>query len=102
MALLAFVPLGNPTILFVVFLINRVLSGAAEASASGADEALVFDSLAAEHRTPEWPRVLERLGRWSSIAFLFVMIVGGLVYDANLLHRGAGFLGFDCEFQSED
>jgi MFS family permease len=98
MALLAFVPLGNPTVLFVVFLLNRVLSGAAEASASGADEALVFDSLAAEHRTPEWPRVLERLGRWSSFAFLFVMILGGLVYDANLLHRVAGALGFDVNF----
>ncbi len=98
MALLAFVPLGNPTILFVVFLINRVLSGAAEASASGADEALVFDSLAAENRTPEWPRVLERLGRWSSFAFLFVMILGGVVYDANLLHRVAGFIGLDVNF----
>jgi MFS family permease len=98
LALLAFVPLGNPTILFVAFLINRVLSGAAEASASGADEALVFDSLGAENRTPEWPRVLERLGRWSSFAFLFVMILGGLVYDANLLHRVAGFLGFDVTF----
>jgi MFS family permease len=98
MALLAVVPLGNPTILFVVFLINRVLSGAAEASASGADEALVFDSLAAENRTPEWPRVLERLGRWTAFAFLFVMILGGLVYDANLLHRVAGFFGFDVNF----
>ena len=98
MALLAFVPLGNPTILFVVFLINRVLSGAAEASASGADEALVFDSLAAENRTPEWPRVLERLGRWSSFAFLFVMILGGVVYDASLLHRLTGFFGLDVNF----
>ncbi len=98
MALLAFVPLGNPTILFVVFLLNRVLSGAAEASASGADEALVFDSLAAEGRTLEWPRVLERLGRWSSTAFLFVMVVGGLVYDANVLHRIAAFVGLDWNF----
>ena len=62
MALLAFVPLGNPTILFVVFLLNRILSGAAEASASGADEALVFDSLALENRTPEWPQVLDAWG----------------------------------------
>jgi len=98
MAVLAFVPLGNPTLVFVAFLINRVLSGAAEASASGADEALVFDSLAAEQRTPEWPRVLERLGRWSSVAFLITMIVGGLVYDANLLHRVAGLFGSHTQF----
>ncbi len=98
MALLAFVPLGNPTLLFAVFLLNRLLSGAAEASASGADEALVFDSLVSEQRTPEWPRVLERLGRWSSFAFLFVMVMGAFVYDANLLHRTAAIFGFDITF----
>lgn len=95
MSLLAFVPLGHPTLLFLVFLLNRVLSGAAEASASGADEALVFDSLADEKRTPEWPRVLERLGRWSSAGFLIAMVLGGFVYDANLIHRAAALVGFD-------
>ena len=98
MALLAFVPLGNPTILFAAFLLNRILSGAAEASASGADEALVFDSLVHEQRTLEWPHVLERLGRWSSFAFLIATVFGAFVYDANLLHQAAGFLGFDIVF----
>lgn len=98
MALLAFVPLGNPTLLFGVFLANRVLSGAAEAAASGADEALAFDSLAAEQRGAEWPRVLERLGRWSTFGFLLAMILGGFVYDAGLLHRAAALLGVDASF----
>ena len=44
-ALLCFVPLGNAGLLFAVFLVNRVLSGAAEAAASGADEAIAYDSL---------------------------------------------------------
>ena len=64
MAVFAFAPLGNPSLLFGLFLVNRVLSGAAEASASGADEALAYDSLVAEGRADEWPRVLERLMRW--------------------------------------
>ena len=50
MALLAFVPLGHPALLFWVFFLNRIMSGAGEACASGADEALVFDSLAEQGR----------------------------------------------------
>src|SRR5213078_1852776 len=88
----------NPTLLFGAFLLNRILSGAAEASASGADEALVYDSLANEQRTSEWPRVLERLGRCSSVAFLFATVLGAFVYDASLLHRTAALLGFDVAF----
>lgn len=98
MALLAFVPLGNPSLLFAVFLLNRILSGAAEAAASGADEALAFDSLAAEQRQGEWPRVLERLGRWTTVGFLLATALGGIVYDAELLHRGAALLGIDASF----
>lgn len=93
MALLAFVPLGNAAVLFVVVALNRVLSGAAEAAASGADEALVFDSLAAEGRAEEWPAVLARLGRWSSMAFLVSGLIGGLSYDATALSKLAGLVG---------
>src|SRR5210317_131872 len=38
-ALWAFVPRDNLTLLFWVFVLNRILSGMAEAAASGADEA---------------------------------------------------------------
>ncbi len=99
MALLAFVPLGNPTLLFSAFLLNRILSGAAEAAASGADEALVFDSLAAEKRSLEWPHVLVRLGRWSTLGFLGAMFLGGFVYDASLLNMAATFVGSDIVFE---
>ena len=43
MTLLAVVQLGSSWI-FPVFLLNRILSGAAEACASGADESLAYDS----------------------------------------------------------
>ncbi len=60
---------------------NRLLSGAAEASASGADEALAYDSLASEGRADEWPAVLERVMRWQSVAFFVTMIIGAAAYD---------------------
>ena len=69
--------------LFWVFLLNRVLSGAAEASASGADEALAYDSLNESERVQEWPRVLERLMGWHSGGFFVAMLLGGAVYDAH-------------------
>ncbi|HEY5707702.1 MAG TPA: MFS transporter [Terrimicrobiaceae bacterium] len=85
MAIFAFAPCGNPSLLFGLFLLNRVISGAAEASASGADEALAYDSLVAEGHAGEWPRVLERLMRWQSIAFFVTMLLGAAVYDARFV-----------------
>ena len=93
MAIFAFAPRGNPTLLFALFLLNRILSGAAEASASGADEALAYDSLVAEGRAAEWPRVLERLMRWQSAAFFVAMMLGAAVYDVHLVQRVVDFLG---------
>ncbi len=93
MAIFAFAPRGNPTLLFALFLLNRVLSGAAEACASGADEALAYDSLVAEGRSEEWPRVLERLMRWQSAAFFVAMLTGAAVYDVRLVQRTVDFLG---------
>jgi len=47
-AVFAFAPRG--AWLFPLLVINRILSGAAEACASGADEALAYDSLPADDR----------------------------------------------------
>jgi len=100
MSLLAFAPRGNATLLFAIFLLNRVLSGAAEASASGADEALAYDSLVHDGRASEWPSVLERLMRWQSAAFFFAMLVGAAVYDPELLRRVASFLGLSVQIDA--
>ena len=61
MALMAFVPLGNPEWVFYALMFNRVISEFAEATASGADEALAFDSLKAEGLEARWSEVLKRL-----------------------------------------
>lgn len=93
-ALLCFVPLGNPRLVFAAFLLNRLLSGLAEALASGADEALAYDSLKARGRAADWPRVLAVLMRWNSLAFVAALALGALIYDAAALQgllRGLGW-----------
>lgn len=97
MSILCFAPVGASALLFLLFLANRILSGAAEASASGADEALVYEALEAEGRSGEWPRVLERLIRWQSIGFFVAMIAGGLFYDPAAINRALDWLGLDLE-----
>jgi MFS family permease len=90
MILLCIAPLDGGAILFLCCLANRILSGAAEGMASGADEALVFDSLAERGREKEWPLVLDQVLRWQSLGFVMAMLVGGAVYDPALLNRVFG------------
>lgn len=65
--------------LFGFCAVNRALSGLAEAAASGADEALAYDSL---ENAGEWDEVLETTMRLRSAAMVVAMVVGALVYDA--------------------
>ena len=92
MTVLCLAPVGRSSMLFVIFLFNRFLSGSAEAFASGADEALAYDSLVEEGRAPEWPAVLHRLMGWQSAAFVVAMLVGAAVYDARLLQSASNYL----------
>jgi len=96
MAVLAFAPADNPRVLFWVFFVNRVLSGLAEAAASGADEALAYDTLVAEGRRDQWPQVLSRLQRWMAVAAMGSMIIGAKVYDASQVNEVLAALGFDA------
>ena len=92
MALVAFVPLSNPRLVFWAFLGNRVLSGLAEAMASGADEALAYDTLVAHGQAAFWPKVLEMQMRIQSVGYIFAMSVGSLVYDPAAVNRVIGWL----------
>ena len=92
-ALLCFVPLGNAKLLFVVFLINRVLSGSAEAAASGADEAIAYDTLKHQGNARDWPRVLAKQMRMQSIAYIGAMSLGAAVYDPVLMQHVVDMLG---------
>ncbi len=94
-ALLCFVPRGHPEWVFTAFLLNRILSGLAEALASGADEALAYDSLKAQGRAMDWPQVLATLMRWNALAFMAALTLGAFVYDAEALQRLLGVLGWE-------
>ncbi|MEO5666474.1 MAG: MFS transporter [Bdellovibrionota bacterium] len=102
MVIFSFTPRGNVTLMFGLFMLNRVLSGAAEACASGADEALVYDSLKAEGREKEWPQILAKLGRWQSVAFFIAMLVGAAVYDPTSVNAFGHWLGHDWRFTASE
>lgn len=95
MALIAFVPVGNHALVLGAFLLNRILSGAAEALASGADEALAYDSLVEVGMQSEWPRILEVMMRWQAVAFTIAMLVGAAVFDPIFIQSIGGMLGMD-------
>lgn len=92
MAVLAFAPRG--AWMFWLLVLNRILSGAAEACASGADEALAYDSLPEADRKTAWPRVLESLMRWKSGGFFIAMVSGAALFDQNLMSSLLGWTGW--------
>jgi MFS family permease len=100
-ALLCFVPLGNASLLFAVFIVNRILSGAAEAAASGADEAIAYDSLKKEGDAADWPRVIEKQMRMQSMAYIGAMSLGAAVYDPALMQRLMNLLGLDVTLNQD-
>jgi MFS family permease len=95
--LLCVAPIRGGGLLFGIFLVNRLLSALAEASASGADEALAYDALKERGLEQEWPRVLELQMRVQSLGVVVAMIVGGLVYDPDAMGRLASALGYNVE-----
>ncbi len=93
MSLIAFIPLGNQQVVFFAFLGNRILSGLAEAMASGADEALAYDTLVEHGLAQDWPRVLELQMRAQNVGYIFAMTLGAAVYDPGLVNRVLGWVG---------
>jgi MFS family permease len=100
-ALLCFAPMGNLNLLFAIFLVNRVLSGAAEAAASGADEAIAYDSLKKEGQVSDWGAVLEKQMRLQSIAYIGALSLGAAVYDPVLMGRFGHWLGLNIRFTQD-
>ncbi len=101
MGLLCFVPLGNMQLVFWVFLINRVLSGLAEAMASGADEAIAYDSLQAESDKSYWPKVLSLQMRFSAVASVITGTVGAIIYDPETVNTVLQFFGSTRELNQQ-
>ncbi|AXY01134.1 MFS transporter [Vibrio alfacsensis] len=101
-AMIAFVPTGNSSFVFIVFLINRVLSGLAMALASGADEALAYDTLKEQGKEELWPRVLQIQLRIASSVGIVVTLVGAAMYDVNFMASVYQFLGLPNPESTQD
>src|ERR1700761_3212454 len=102
MTLLGLAPRNGGIVLLLCCLANRVLSGMAEGMASGADEALVFDSLAERDRSGEWPKVLDHVMRWQGVSMVIAMLVGGAVYDPGFMNRVSSFFGAAPHFTQDN
>jgi len=86
MTCLLFAPRDGGVLLLVLCTINRICSGLSEACASGADEAIAYDSLPQENRSAAWDSLLATAMRWRSAGFVIAMIIGGLLYDPKIIN----------------
>ena len=90
MIVLVIMPAGRHDIVLWLFVLNRVFSGAAEALASGADEALAYDSLPEGQRERLWPQIMARLSRAMALGFVVSSISGSVLYDHTHLSAWVG------------
>ncbi|MAE53327.1 MAG: MFS transporter [Opitutae bacterium] len=97
-----FAPTSNLDVLFWILAINRVLSGLAEAAASGADEALVYDSIDEAGKKDEWGLILQKVTRWQSFAFMIALLTGGILYDPEVMTHVCQFLGIDIHLTQQE
>lgn len=102
LGVIAFVPLHNVTLVFYAFLFNRVLSGLAEAMASGADEALAYDTLANHNLRDCWPKVLSLQMRLKALAGLLTATTGALVYDPAVINKLLSWWGSAATVSQQD
>ena len=87
MLCLLLAPRDGGAMLITLCVINRVCSGLSEACASGADEALAYDSLAENGRADSWDKLLATSMRWRSAGMVVAMILGGMIYDPDVMNR---------------
>ncbi|PUA29189.1 MAG: hypothetical protein B0W54_00860 [Cellvibrio sp. 79] len=86
MLCLLFASWSSGAMLLALCVLNRICSGLSEACASGADEALAYDSLPEQNRTLAWDQLLAKVMRWRSVGFVIAMVLGGVLYDAHMLN----------------
>jgi MFS family permease len=101
-AMIAFVPTGNANLVFGVFLVNRVLSGLAMSLASGADEALAYDTLKDQGKEEIWPQVLQIQLRIASSVGIVITLLGAAMYDVNVMGNIAEWFGLARPESTQD
>ena len=101
MLALLFAPMNGSEYVFILFALNRIVSGLAEAAASGADEALAYDSLKEAGLESEWSKALEKAQRFTSLAFFFAMMTGSVFYDATFINHCLEWLNLTITISTE-
>jgi len=102
MVVWGFAPTSDLDLLFWILAINRILSGLAEAAASGADEALVYDSIDEAGQKEDWAKILQKVTRWQSFAFMIALLTGGIIYDPDVMNQACALLGFENSLTQQD
>ena len=102
MVVWGFAPTSDLDLLFWILAINRFLSGLAEAAASGADEALVYDSIDEAGQKEDWAKILQKVTRWQSFAFMIALLTGGIIYDPDVMNQACALLGFENSLTQQD
>lgn len=87
MSCLLLAPKDGGWLLVGLCITNRFLSGLSEAAASGADEALAYDSLPEVARENAWDKILATSMRYRSVGYVIAMILGGVLYDPSLINQ---------------
>lgn len=100
MTILVVAPIGGQNV-FWFFLINRIASGLSEACASGADEALAYDSIPEEKRKEQWATFFPTAMRWVSFGFLIFPVIGAISYDNDFINTSLVKYGINFQFSAE-
>ena len=87
MSCLLLAPKDGGWLLVGLCITNRFLSGLSEAAASGADEALAYDSLPEVARENAWDKILATSMRYRSVGYVIAMILGGVLYDPSFINQ---------------
>lgn len=99
MGLLLFAPIGGGWGLIAMCMVNRILSGVSEAAASGADQALAYDTLEAKGQAELWSdKVLPVVMRWRSAGFVISMLLGGFLFSPISVNKMFALVGVTTEF----
>ena len=101
MLALLLAPMDGSSAVFFLFAHNRVISGVAEAAVSGADEALVYDSMKVAGREEEWTAIMAKVQRYTSWAFVFAMMTGSAFYASEFINELLQIIGFDVRFEKD-
>lgn len=101
MAVICLTPI-NAAWTFPLLILNRLLSGAAEAAASGADEALAYEAMPEDDRDNAWSHLTGKVMKITSMGMMFTMAAGAFLYDAGAVAKALSWINITADLQPGD